>query len=306
MNKGYLDFSFATIFAIIAGIFILGLAIYGSTRLLKTEQEVQDVKTGKEIGILLNPLEIGYETGKVTSFSIPADTRIYNNCKEEGVFGRQLIKISQKSFGKWTETDLNVSFENKYIFSKRPVEGKEFYLFSKPFEFPFKVSDLIYMTSAKDSYCFVNPPEEVRGELSSLNQKNIFLDNCSEESTIICFNEFEDCDVKINYEEGYLKKNNNVLYFKGDALMYAGVFSDAGSYECQLKRLMKRVGVLAQVYSDKANFVSRRGCNSNLNEDLLRLINFCNNFKDSSEIKLVAKISEEIQNKNKFAECKLW
>jgi len=59
--------------------------------------------------------------------------------------------------------------------------------------------------------------------------------------------------------------------------MYAAIFSDKGNYECQVKRLMQRVAKLALLYEDKANFVSKRGCNSNLN--LLKIKKYCRKFK---------------------------
>ena len=148
-KKAFLQISFAWLFAIIIGGFILFLAIYASTKIIKTEQTALDAGTAKEIGVLLNPLETGFETGKKNSFILPAETRIYNRCNNNGVFGRQIIKISQKSFDKWTDTNVNVGFSNKYIFSENFVEGKKFFLFSKPFKFPFKVTDLIYLTSSK-------------------------------------------------------------------------------------------------------------------------------------------------------------
>ncbi len=83
------------------------------------------------------------EIQKATSLILPSETRIYNKCNTDGEFGRQIIKISQKSFDKWTETDVDVGFSNKYIFSENYVEGKKFYIFSKPLDFPFKISDLI-------------------------------------------------------------------------------------------------------------------------------------------------------------------
>ena len=72
--------------------------------------------------------------------------------------------MAQKDFNKWGDVSVDVGFENKYIFSDREVEGKKFYVFSKPFEFPFKVTDLIYMTSSLKKYCFVNAPEDIEEE----------------------------------------------------------------------------------------------------------------------------------------------
>ena len=121
--------SFAWLFAIIVGAFILFLAIYAATKIVNTEQTSLDAQAAKEIGVLLNPLETGFETGKTTSLRLPSETRIYNRCNNNGVFGRQIIQISQKSFNEWSDTDVNVGFSNKHIFSEDYVEVKKFFIF---------------------------------------------------------------------------------------------------------------------------------------------------------------------------------
>src|SRR3972149_7123870 len=143
-NKAQLQIPFAWLFAILVGISILFLASSLTTKIFQTEQVASDAETAKEIGILLNPLETGFETGKTTSMILPTETRIFNRCDNEGYFGRQIIKLSQKSFNKWSDTNIDISFENKHIFSENFTEGKRFFIFSKPFEFPFKIADVIY------------------------------------------------------------------------------------------------------------------------------------------------------------------
>jgi len=305
-KKGYLQISFAWLFAIIAGIFILFLAIFMATKIIQTEQTAQSAKVGKEIGILLNPLETSFETGKVNSLLMPVETRIYSECNNKGNFGNQIIRISQKSFKEWTDTDINVYFENKYIFSDNPVEGREFYLFSKPFEFPFKVSDLIYITSSLKKYCFANAPEEIKEELLALKQQNIIVGDCvkPEELIMVCFGGAE-CEINVNYNLKYVEKNNEKMYFEEDALMYAAIFSNKELYECQLKRLMQRVSVLTSLYRDKSTFLSQRTeCSSNLN--LLELKNLASNFDSSISLERIYDITNDIKNKNDLAACKLW
>jgi len=304
MKKGYLQISFAWIFAILVGAVILFLAIFASTKLINTEQTTQDAKTGKEIGILLNPLETSFETGKTTSLSLPVETRIYNKCNNEGNFGRQIIQISQKSFNKWTETDIDIGFSNKYIFSDRYAEGKKFFLFSKPFDFPFKIADLIYLTSSSKKYCFSNTPEDIKEEISDLGQENLLIENCPDESIKICFSSRNDCDIEVDYNAEYVKKGTDVMYFEGDTLMYAAIFSDKAVYECQVKRLMQRVDNLALLYKDKATFVSGVGCNSNL--DLIGLSNNANRLTSSASLGQINTIVEEIKDNNYLAECNLW
>ena len=306
-TRGFLQISFAWLFALIIGAFILFLAIYASTKIVQTEQISLDAKTAKEIGILLNPLETGFETGKTTSITLPSETRIHNRCNNNGFFGRQIIKISQKSFDKWSDTDVDVGFSNKHIFSEGTVEGKKFFIFSKPFNFPFKVADLIYLTSSEKKYCFIDSPEEIENEISSLNQENLLSNNCPEESIKICFNSNVNCDIVVNYDGRYVEKNDERMYFYSNALMYAAVFSDKEVYECQFKRVMQRGEQLSLRYRDKAEFISREGCNTNLNQELLELKNLENSLSTSENLNnYMINLVDYIETRNNLAECKLW
>ena len=118
MKKRGLQISFAWLFAIIVGAFILFLAIYFVTKYIGQQETIMDAKTSKEIGVLLNPLETSFESSKVTYLNMPVESRIYNKCSKRDTFGKQLIQVSQKSLGKWTETNIDVGFENKYLFSE--------------------------------------------------------------------------------------------------------------------------------------------------------------------------------------------
>jgi len=245
---------------------------------------------------------------------VPVEARINNICIESGSFGRQELNVSQKSFGKWSSTDIAAGFTNKYIFSDEFVEGRKFFLFSKPFNFPFKVSDLIYMTSSQKKYCFINAPSEVKDELLGLKQENMLAENCSLRSDVIkvCFGD-SSCEIYVNLENNYVRKNKERMYFVipkdnfGDedyALMYAAVFSESDVYECQLQRLMGRLSSLASLYDNKAEFVSRVGCDSNLN--LVGLRSLADGFSESKDLNLIFNLEEEIKDKNDLAECKLW
>ncbi len=308
-KKGYLQISFAWLFAIIVGAFILFLAIYASTKIIGTEQTALDARTGKEIGILLNPLETSFETMKGTFFTMPVETRIYNKCDDYEGFGKQIIQISQKSFNTWTETDIDVGFPNKYIFSEKEIEGKKFYVFSKPFEFPFKVADLIYITSSKETYCFIESPEDIADEISVLNQ-NILLkeeleeegEDCPENSIKVCFEREKNCDIEVYGD--YVKKGGDIISFEGDALMYAAIFSDKDVYECQLERLMQRTKYLALIYQDKSDFIALTGCHSNLN--LQSLSSSAEDFSDSDDFGSIVFIVNNIKEENEYANCKLW
>lgn len=304
-NKRGFQISFAWLFAIIAGAFILFLAIYGVIKIIGTGEEITSAKTGVEIGILLNPLETGFESGRTLILKMPVETRIYNKYDIYGNFGAQIIQVSQKSFGKWSQTDIDISFPNKYIFSESVVEGKNFFIFSKPFEFPFKIADVIYLTSSEQDYCFINAPERIEEELSDLNQENLLVENCPSESINVCFDTgLEECDVNVDIGRREVEKRNQVMFFETDALMYAAIFSDKSVYEYQIKRLMKRESELLLLYNDKAAILSTQGCPLDVN--LFTLRNIINNVEYSEDLALAANAADDIERENDYAVCKLW
>jgi len=309
MKKAFLQISFSWLFAIIVGAFILFLAIYVSVKMISSNQYQLDAETAKNIEVLLNPLETGYESGVSTSMNLPRQTRIYNQCENYTKFGSQTISVSQKSLNKWSESSEGSLIANKYIFSTNPVEGKKFWFFLKPFEMPFKVGDLIYLTSASDFYCFVNAPEEIEDEISSFKKQNPSLnfavEECPDDSINVCF-ESASCEIVVDYDKKFVKKNGKKIYFEGDALMYAGIFSDKENYECQVQRLMQRTAQLAELYKEKEEIISNQGCGSRLSSDLSELIDLAEGLDSSLDLERIAEFADNLQIKNEYVQCRLW
>ncbi len=307
-NKRGFQMSFAWIFAIIAGAFILFLAIYGVTKIMERGGEVTSAKTGVELENLLDPLETSFESERTVLLKMPVETRIYNKYSMYGDFGKQIIQVSQKSFGKWSQTNIDVGFPNKYIFSESVVEGKNFFIFSKQFKFPFKVADLIYLTSAEQDYCFINAPDDIEEELSDLSQENLLIENCPAKSVRVCFDAGigpdQDCDVEVDTGSREVEKGGQTMFFETDALMYAAIFSDKGVYEYQIRRLMKRANELLLIYDDKAVLLSNQGCPSEVNIFVLR--NAVNNVQDSEDLVGAAIAADDLRRENDYAECRLW
>jgi len=313
LKRGFLQISFAWLFAIIVGAVIIALAVFAVVKIFNIGETTVSSKTAGEIGVLLNPLETGFESAKTTSLTLPAETRIYNRCNDDsGFFGKQIITTSQKSFNEWTDTGVDVGFQNKYIFSDNPVEGRNFYIFSKPFEFPFKVSDLIYLTSSDKKYCFINSPLNIKEELWGLDQENILVDNCpGQESDLIvrvCFSptSLTNCDMEVSYGGGTVEKDGETMRFETDALMYAAIFSEPDIYECQLKRLMLRTENLALLYFDKSKFVSQKVSGCNVNSELENFRSSAGAFEDSNRLPSLAVESNNLKTKNDVSNCKLW
>lgn len=305
-NKKGFEFSFAWFFAILVGAIILFMAIYSVTKVIDVGRIESDVKVGQQMNVLLNPLETGFESGVVTSFSVPANTRIYNDCDLYGNFGSQKISISQKSFNQWSRPQLSGTFFNKYIFSEEVLEEQDFYLFSKSFEPLFKVNDYIYIIPFEKQYCFVGAPEGIEEEVRLLNKSFMINENCPESSIKVCFNQ-AGCDIYVNMKAKTIEKNSTVVRFMGDdeenGMIFAGIFSDAEVYECQVARMMKRLGILNDIYKEKAQLVSKTGCETNVNFNLIDSVT--QNYENSNDLGQVESIIEKIE-RSYGGYCGLW
>ena len=309
MNKqAQLQISFGWLFAIIVGAFILFIAIYAAANFISMGEEASTARTGKEIGALLNPLETGFESGRSVPLTMPLETRIHNQCDSGiGNFGQQRIRISQLSLNKWTETQVDSRFVNKYIFSEDIVQGNDFFVFSKPFFFPFKVSDLIYLTSADKTYCFHNPSTEIKTELNFLNQPNLIVNSgtgCPENSVKVCFSSSMDCDIKVNELSKSVEKRGQIVYYETDALMYAAIFSDSRTYECNVNRLMKRTKELTFLYHEKEETLKAIQCDPYVN--VITLASVIEGINESQKLNIATYTVRDITNKNAVTPHRLW
>lgn len=317
-KRGFLQISFAWLFGIIAGAIILALAIFMVSKITHTGQYQTSAEVQKQISVLLNPLESGVQSGQVTTLDIASPTRIYNVCNNQsGIFGEQSLSVSQQSFGKWSTQSQGISVPDRYIFSDNVTEGKEFLLFSKPFDFPFKVADLIYLTSASVKYCFTNTPAAIDTELSNLKQSNIVLENdpslCPAGTVEVCFTNAngggcsnEKVNVTVSYQSNTVTKDGNTVVFSGDALMYAAIFSDKQIYDCQLQRLMGRENELAKIYQGKVSLIQSAGCNIGFSSDLSALEKSSGGYRSESDLASIIQTVSKLQQDNEFSSCQLW
>jgi len=309
-SKKAFEMSFAWIFAIIAGAVILFLAIYFASKMISSERFAVDAQTSAQLSILLDPLETSVEAGKASTIRFNKEMRIYNDkCDVSGNFGYQEIgTTAQSGLGKkWQEPAYGKELYNKYLFSQEIEQGKEFFVFSMPFEFPFKISDLIVFSA--DKYCFLEATNNIKEGLEGLNLENVqFTDsklNCSEGSKIVCFKgDIGSCDIVV-YESSVVK-DSKVLFYTGN-LVYAALFSDAEVYECNVKRLINlRLVNLALVYKDKIEFVQQRGCDSLLEIPLTNLISSAQSLNSSRDLLALQASADEIGKINENAVCKIY
>jgi len=316
IRKKRADFNFVWIFAIIAGVAILFLALYGAIKGIEVKTAEQGAEAAKEISILTDPMQAGFAQASYGQISFTQDAIINNKCYNEDGFGKNDISvmISSGIGKKWGEITPATSVHNKYIFSSNN-SGKVFHVFSKSFEFPFKVSDIIFVTS--NNYCFIDPPSYIADEIEGLKIKNIHvgsIENCSEKDTRVCFAPGFACDMVVYgncvgckniFEEGYVIKNNSQASYVG-ALMYGAIFSDFSDYNCNVQRLLFRAGKIADLYSKKIDILRTRGIDSNIQPDLNSFSSVAMNASEKDLVQLSEMAKQLDKNKEKESRIDLW
>jgi len=190
-RKKGLQFSFSWMFAIIVGIVIIFLAVYASTKFLRTGEYEQSSETAKRLATIFDPLETSIQSTRTGVLTLGEEVRLYNDCFTDGSFGRQRFSISgKKSFSsEFGEKGVGTEVYNKYVFSESIIEGEEYSYHTKTFNMPFKVADIIILTS--EDYCYIQAPTEVTEEVENLGIKNIrtvsSASSCQEGEITVCF-----------------------------------------------------------------------------------------------------------------------
>lgn len=301
------QFNFVWLFAIVAGGAILFLAIFGAMKTGDTARLQSDTEAGKSISIITDPLQAGFSEASFGRISFRQDTRINNICFSEE-FGKNEISVATRSeIGEeWNLAGAATSVHNKYIFSSEKTSGKDFYIFSKPFSFPYKVADLIFLIP--DNYCFIGASPEISDEIIGLNIPNIEIetdiDNCTLlDSIVVCFGDNGgDCDMGVYAER--VEKDGEDIYYVGN-LMYAAIFSDKSVYDCNVKRLMYRASKLAEEFSEKADLMNARGCSTSMGVHLTSWSDRLTDIEYLDDSSLIS-MMEELGDRNDGESCEIW
>lgn len=305
MKKGYLDISFSWIFAIIVGAIILFGAVYGIVKFSQGIEHRTTTQGAKELTNFFNPLESGMESAKSSSIKFPVESRVYLSCESFTDLGAQGISLSEKIRKKWSEKSEEIKFRDNYVFSDSIEEGKNFYVFSKPFDFPFRVATFIYFSSSSKKYCFIDAPREIEREIQKMEQENLVLeDECVGDELKVCFRNSNNCDILV--ESNSVKKDGKILYYQGSALMYAAIFSDPEIYECNLQRVMGRINLLSKIYKEKDLLLEVNGCSTNMYQSLINLETLSNSYESSKDLSSFNSVIMDLESKNRYVECKLW
>lgn len=309
MSKRGLEASFAWIFAIVVGAFIIFLAIYTTRNFISQGQQQTDTEVAAQLVALLSPVETTIESGKYSALEFNSETRVLNKCNSVGTFGEQTIGTQVKSgFGSgWSQEGIPIEFHNKYVFSGAREEGTKLYLFTKPLYLPYKVADLIIATT--QNYCFVNAPREIEEEITDLGLPNVEFsskEQCSRESVAVCFGT-SGCEVSVDTSRKSVTHSGKTSYYgEDDGFLYAAIFSDPAIYECQVKRLMKRTAELAGVYATKSELLQGKGCSTNLASELRSYANFTASITSSGSLGGVQNEAQQLGEANNALACRLF
>lgn len=264
-KKGMIEFSW--IFALVVGIVILFLAFYFIGSKFTERNVVAQYQTENSLDILFNPFSSFGGLGATSSKSVelPREEAIDFSCGLDSGLGYDSVSVKTGAlFGP------EKKIYDKYLYSENFSDGKNYQIISKPFSMPWRVADLIYFIPKNKIYCFVSfgDIEKEFGEGEDETGMNIsnfrFVDNpnkCKDdENQVITVCKVDGCNITVDSQYNQVKKrsSNIVSYYVGDALMYAAIFSDPVIYNCNLKRLAKRIGYQVDVYNAKAIEIGKR------------------------------------------------
>jgi hypothetical protein len=172
----------------------------------------------------------------------------------------------------------------------------------------------VILISDEKKYCFRDSPKEIREELESLKIPAIVFDNCSTRDNIltVCFGG-EACDISVTptcdscqnaYETGTVKTKDGGVSYIGN-LIYPAIFSSRPNYECNVKRLLYRGGVVALILSRKADLMNARDCSTNLGPVMVGWSMSLMNATVNDIVSLYPS-AVEIEETSKWEVCGLW
>jgi hypothetical protein len=266
-SRGQAEFGW--IFALIVGALILFFAFYFIGSKLLEGNLTKSLMTEHSLDILFNPFSYFGSLGATSAKTMDLSTveKINFSCKTEEVFGYDSITV-------WTkEVTQPRKVYDKYIFSNKFIESKNFQIISKSFNMPWRVADMVYFFPRNIKYCFIGPNfDDTKKEFGSdesdehdtgMNISNFYFGDsfyCSQDGNVVnvCWNTNDPkCNVSVySGNDNYVLKKNDSgvpkkLYYSDDAQKYAAIFSDPEIYYCNLQRLTKRLQFQIEIYNAK-------------------------------------------------------
>jgi len=294
-KKGVIEFGW--IFSIIVGAVVLFLAFYFIGTHMAREGMVKETLEAQNLDAALNPfgyLSIMNATKNPLELSAKSEVEI--RCDSSGAIGYDSIKTI--GTGKNAGAGIVRNVYDKYIYADiSGIQLKSMEGMAVSLKAPWRIADLIMLWPFGKKYCFTESvPEEIRDEMNRTGIQNIFIEygneSCPEESATIGISCSRGYDISICQKENYIEKNGVKLFYYGNSLMYAAVFSEQELYNCNLNRLGKRLALQGSLYEAKAN---NTGCASG-NEAFENIISAAGNLAAADSNQKIAVALDSIES----------
>lgn len=245
------------------------------------EQNKNNVIVGEYLDLFFNPFaSIGATTeGFGKEVDLPYEVNLEFGCREIPISPTEKRYEERLRVGKGQVADKRIINFVYGDFSEEKT--KKLYVFSKPFEMPFRVADLIYAFGEDEKYCFVYDTQsneivnEIIGDIrnifgddiwnSNFGAMNIMnIGNCPNNARRISFSPSSTGDVRIMDDSGGNFNYGRVIFYEGGIakeskfigfpMIEAAIFSDHEVYaSCNFDRLMKKIDKVAELYKVKAD-----------------------------------------------------
>ncbi|MBU2496638.1 MAG: hypothetical protein KJ767_01085 [Nanoarchaeota archaeon] len=261
---------------LIVGAVIIVFAVFFLQRITNVEEQKQDVLTQEYVDLLFNPFTtIGaVAEGYGKEFDFKSEVQIDFKC----VNGEERI-YSGKASGRKIE---NLVYSSD-------LQTKKLLVFTKPFELPFRIGDLIFAFDAEQEYCLISDSSsdfvvDAIFEDVEENLKNVKIERCDYNDAFCCnrLNNYKTIsfvkglveDVNFYgqglvsdtfaygeiYFNGGTEEETGISEFIGLPLIEAAIFSDKEIYDCNFERLMNKVSLVADIYEKKAGYLQTDEC----------------------------------------------
>jgi hypothetical protein len=295
MNKeGQLSTVFNWMYVAIAGGVILLFFVYIIVGQTSSSEQKLSLDLVQEVKKIFIGAGISERTTNIIPLNNLAEEVFYFEC-EEGVSRFGLKK------GLVTEED-NIN----PIFSPDEIKSTELYLWSLPYNLPYKVTNLLFVSSAHNKYYYDEVSDELSFNFINSTKKVFNIEQLTDlvekgsnyQARIIYFKgigpvpeklkefgekltavEVTESNVKYYYNsKGSWKEMGNVeiisINNKQPAALYAAIFSaNPQMYQCNMMKAFKRLQYVNQIYA--GNQISNIGNEEeNLGGKLLELKNF--------------------------------
>ena len=331
-DKRGLEF-FHWILIMIVGAVILLFAIIFASKSGGVEQQKQNVLVAEYLELFFNPFtsvgSIAESFGK--KVSLPYEIEAELRCQD----GKEILFIGSG------EKISSEKIEN-FVYAPARFKAKELFVFTKNFDLPFRVSDLIFTFDSSERFCLLYDEqdfeqadfvEQVRADVEGSlvdAQENFFycgdLRCCNEAgSTKIISLTTQKGDVnliaqgepgekfsfgEIRFNQGSSTQERKSLFITS-ALAEAAIFSDYNIYSCNLRRLMEKTGRMSDIYSEKATYLGslaqQQICNYNsLKGDLQAIKNNAisvNSAQSMSSANSLYESAQDFEKKNRDLPC---